>query len=158
MSVNEYWRAPINHQNNDVTLSKCSHKVFQEDIDYLKNYFITYDVKGQVCHNARTYNSLLIPDPERSPPVHIRIICSQWMQVSHQLKVCNNWWKNIRTSLEIIHTGSEILIPDPKSSGRSNNLKNLFICIYSVAKLHLLNCVWRIRLWGGSEQLIDFIN
>ena len=106
----------------------------------------------------RAYNSLSIPDPEWSPFVRIRIICSHWMQVSHQMKVCNDYWKNIRTSLEIIHTGSEILIPDPKSSGSSNNFKNLFICFYSIAKLRLLICVWRIRLWSRSEWLIDFLN
>ena len=32
--------------------------------------------------------------------------------------------ENICTSLEIIHTRSEILIPDPKSSGSANNSKN----------------------------------
>ena len=49
----------------------------------------------------RTCNSLLTPDPEWSPFVRIRVICSHWIWVSHQLKVCNDRWKNIRTSLEI---------------------------------------------------------
>ena len=35
-----------------MTQSKQSHKIFQGAINYLRGYFIAYDVKGQVCHNA----------------------------------------------------------------------------------------------------------
>ena len=135
-----------------MTLSKQSHKISQGAINYLRDYFIAYDVKGQVCHDAlrvslfgknhcvtprsltsdasmrnalwtawvllcpqnlnnlkRTCNSLLIPDPERSPPVHIRVIYSQWIWVSYPLKVCNDHWEKHSYGLEIIYTGSEIL-------------------------------------------------
>ena len=71
----------------------------------------------------RIYNSLLIPDPERSPPVHIRVICSQWSPI----KNCDDVEKNIHTRLGIINTGSEVLMPDPKLFCFPNCSKNLFI-------------------------------
>ena len=151
MSVNEYRRAPINHQNVDATPSKWSHKVFHEDTNYLRNYFIAYDVKGQVCHDAlraslsgknhcvaprsltrtqvfpgrdprnsswtacvllcpqnfnnlrRTYNSLLIPDPEWSPPVHINL----FVHNEHEL-VTN--WKFVTIEEKIFMPGRKLFI------------------------------------------------
>ena len=100
----------------------------------------------------RTHNSLLIPDPEWSPFFRIRAICSHWIRVSHQLKVCNDRWEKHsyqprNYSYQIRNHPALLTIP-----------RILFICVYSVAKLHLLICLWRIRLWSGSEGLIDFIN
>ena len=64
----------------------------------------------------RAYNSLSIPDPEWSPFVRIRIICSHWMQVSHQMKVCNHLSKkysyqprNYSYRVWNINTRSEII-------------------------------------------------
>ena len=62
----------------------------------------------------RTYNSLLMPDPEWSPFAHIKVICSHWTRTCHQLKVYNDRWKNIRTS-------QKLFILDPKSSSSFNN-------------------------------------
>ena len=189
-----------------MTLSQWSNKVFQEDINYLGNYFIAYDGRAKfatthceclcpagvvasplghwpatqvfpgwdlrnsswttrdlICpqnlNNLRMiYNSLLIPVPSDPYLFASEISAHSVSKLFIIWKFIMTVGKNIRTSPGIIHTRSKILIPDPKSSSSSNNFKNLFICIYSVAKLHLLNCVWRIRLLGGSEWLIDFIN
>ena len=182
-----------------MTQSKQSHKIFQGAITYLRGYFIAYDVKGQVCHNAlraslsgknrcvalghwlvtqvfpgrvpcnsswtacvllcpqnfnnlkRTCNSLLILDPERSSPVHIRVIYSQWIWVRYQLKVCNDRWEKHSCLERNYLYGSEILIPDPKISGSPKYPKNLFIFVCSVSKLYLLSCVWRIQLRSRPE-------
>ena len=100
----------------------------------------------------RTCNSLLIPDPEQSPTVHITVIYSQWIWISYQLKVCNDHWEKhsylARNYLYRIQNYRALLIIP----------RILSVCIYSVAKLHLLICVWQIQLWSGSEWLIDFIN
>ena len=80
----------------------------------------------------RTHNSLLIPDPEWSPIVHIRIICSLRIY-----ELFTSHWqfvtaieKDIRTGLKIIYTESKILIPDPKSFGSSNSSKDfIHMCL-----------------------------
>ena len=65
----------------------------------------------------RTYNSLLIPDPEWSPIAHIRIICSHQIWIIHPtLIVCNDHWekhsdqtRNYLYWVWNINTGSEII-------------------------------------------------
>ena len=83
----------------------------------------SYFVLKNLNNLRRIYNSLLIPNPERSPPVHIRVICSQWSPI----KNCDDVEKNIHTRLGIINTGSEVLMPDPKLFCFPNCSKNLFI-------------------------------
>ena len=87
----------------------------------------------QNLNNQRIiYNSLFIPGLEWSLFVRIRNICTWCVQIIHHLKVHNVRWKNIRTSPGIIHIWPKILIPDPKSSGSSNNSR---ICPYASAPL-----------------------
>ena len=65
----------------------------------------------------RTYNSLLTPDPEWSPIVHIRMICSHRIQIIHlTLIVCNGHWekrsyraRNYLYRVWNINTGSETI-------------------------------------------------
>ena len=100
----------------------------------------------------RIYNSLLIPDPERSPPVHIRVICSQWSPI----KNCDDVEKNIHTRLGIIYTGSEVLMPDLKLSGFPNCSKNLFIFIYQIIFINLCvtdPAVERIQVTDWFQKL-----
>ena len=68
-------------------------------------------------NQIRTYNSLLIPDLEWSPIVHIRIICSHRIRIIHlTLIVCNSHWerhsyraRNYSYWVWNINTGSEII-------------------------------------------------
>ena len=81
-----------------------------------------------------------------------QFICSQRTRISYQLKVCKDRRENIHARQEIIHTGSEILIPDPKLSGSPNYSKNvirmrLFCCQITFINLCVTDpAVERIRV------------
>ena len=72
----------------------------------------------------RTHNSLLMPDLEWSPIVHIRIICSHRIRIIHlTLKACNAFENNIRTGLNYLYQVWNVN-PNPRAIKGSHVLKS----------------------------------
>ena len=63
----------------------------------------------------------------------------------------NIYKKNIRSGSEFIHTGSKILIPDPKSFISTNSAEDLFVSSPQCHRTMLSNFILcRIRMWSES--------
>ena len=122
----------------------------------------------------RTLKNLLIPDPERSPFVHSRIVCLYRIRV-----ICTSFIKSSCQSLikktfvpgrNLFVLGLKyILMPDPKSFVSANSSKDSIIRAFLIAKLYLLIyfvksnhgtnprdwlilCIKKLRIWISLRE------